>query len=97
MLLAEEKITFSWSNLCVEVPGGSSRRCCGILPSKGDPKPPKQILRNGKQLKNSCHVSIPDVQLAGLFVPVSFLPSWEPVVQGNPLFSTPFSSATLPG
>ena len=48
MLLAEERITFSWSNLCVEVPGGSKRRFCGILPSKGDPKPPKQILRNGK-------------------------------------------------
>jgi len=46
LLLAEEKITFSWSNLSVEVPGGSNRRCCGILPAKGNPKPPKQILKN---------------------------------------------------
>ena len=48
LLSAKERITFSWSNLSVEVPGSDNKRCCGILPSKGEPRPPKQILKNGK-------------------------------------------------
>ena len=47
-LLSSQRITFSWSNLCVEVPGGSNRKCCGILPSKEGPSLPRQIIKNGK-------------------------------------------------
>jgi hypothetical protein len=93
MLIAEDRITFSWSNLSVEVPGSANKRCCGILPSRGDPKPPKQILKNGRKYYVLININMYIVQLVELFVQGSFLPSWVQVVLGNQLFLTPFCFA----
>merc|ERR1712142_468431 len=44
MLPTDKRITFSWSNITVEVPQSSNRKFCGLLPSKKKSAPPKQIL-----------------------------------------------------
>merc|ERR1712142_1402784 len=46
MLPTDKRITFSWSNITVEVPQSSNRKFCGLLPAKKESAPPKQILRN---------------------------------------------------
>ena len=93
LLSAKERITFSWSNLSVEVPGSDNKRCCGILSSKGEPRPQKQILKNGREYAIFTKRPNLFVQLVGLYIQGSFLPSWEQAVLESQLFSTLFYSA----
>ena len=48
MLEVKDRITFTWTNLTVEIPQTDKKRNWFGLPSNKDKKPPKQILKNGK-------------------------------------------------
>ena len=50
MLEVEERITFSWSNLTVEIEETENKNRHFNFTHKKERKPPKKILENGKNL-----------------------------------------------